>query len=334
MRIHLLLQKGRHPNSAKLARELEVSTRTIKRDIDFMKCRLNLPIEYDARRYGFYYSNPVDQFPTVPITEAEIFALLVAQKAIAQYRGTPFQQPLDAAFRKMTAGLDRNDRFTLDNFEAGLSFRPFAPEDADLQNFQLLSQALRESRAIRFQYRKLGTKRARRRHAHPHHLACIDNHWYLFAFDVDRQAMRTFVLARLSRPELTGERFVRQQDFNADEYLRGSFTVFKGREDFEIVIDFDAWAADLVRGRRWHPTQEWIALPNGCARLRMRLNNVEEMEQWVLSWGAHATVVRPAELVERVRVTARKLAERYTTRGGDEKTARKKATETDFFRGG
>ena len=61
-----------------LARDIEVTTRTIKRDVDFMKCRLNLPIEYDSRRFGYYYSEPVDQFPSLPMTEAEVFAMLIA----------------------------------------------------------------------------------------------------------------------------------------------------------------------------------------------------------------------------------------------------------------
>ena len=75
MQIHERIKSGKYPNCEKLARELEMSTRTIKRDVDFMRCRLDLPIEYDSRRYGYYYSEPVDHFPSVPITEAETFAL-------------------------------------------------------------------------------------------------------------------------------------------------------------------------------------------------------------------------------------------------------------------
>ena len=150
-----------------------------------------------------------------------------------------------------------------------------------------------------------------RRHVHPHHLACIDNHWYLFAFDVDRQAMRTFVLTRLSMLELTRKRFTRQHGFNPEEYLRGSFQVFKGGADYEVVIEFDAWATDLIHGRRWHPSQELIELAGGVSRLRLRLNNIEEIEGWVLSWGVHATVVRPKELVRRIQRTAAALEERY-----------------------
>ncbi len=49
--------------------------------------------------------------------------------------------------------------------------------------------------------------KAQPRHVRPYHIACVDNQWCLFAFDVNRKAMRTFVLARLSKPVFTGRRF-------------------------------------------------------------------------------------------------------------------------------
>ena len=152
MRMHGLLQNNKYPNCPALAREFEISVRTMKRDVDFMKCRLNLPIEYDAKRYGYYYSKPVSQFPNIAVTESELFALLVAGKAIAQYKGTELQKPLETAFHKLTGQLDRSTRFTLDNQEQALSFRPFAPGDTELATFQLLTSSLKYSLAVTFEY--------------------------------------------------------------------------------------------------------------------------------------------------------------------------------------
>lgn len=316
MRIHEWIKSGRLPNCVGMAKDLGVSLRTVKRDVEFMADRLNLPIAYDARRYGFFYTRPVDRFPALPITEAEVFAMLIAHKAIAQYQGTPFQKPLAMAFRKLTGQLDTRDRYSLDNLGDGLSFRPFAPEDTDLRMFQTVTRALHERRALAFQYKNLGAKQLQARKVHPYHFACIENHWYLFAYDTNRQAMRTFALTRLTDPKLTDERFEVPKDFDPDEYLRGSFSVFKGNDDYEVVIDFDTWATDLVRGRQWHPSQEFIELPGGESRIRMRLNSIEEIERWVLAWGVHATVVRPKALADRVRKIGEALARRYATPDG------------------
>jgi len=95
---------------------------------------------------------------------------------------------------------------------------------------------------------------------HPYHLACIDNHWYLFAHDLDRKAVRTFALSRVSEPRLTGEHFARPQNFNPNKYLSDSLGVMKGEEDYEVVIEFDSYGTDLVLGRKWHASQEFTEM--------------------------------------------------------------------------
>lgn len=310
-RIHEILQQGCYPNCSSLAADLEVVPRTIMRDLDCMRDRLKLPIAFDARRRGYYYAQPVTHFPSPPMSEAEVFGLLVANKAIAQYHGTPFAHILEKAYRKLTGQLDADARFSLGHLEAAISFRPFAPEDGELRSFEMLNKAVCERWEMRFRYRKGGRARAELRHVQPYHLGCVENRWYLFAFDLERQAMRTFLLSRLTAPELLPEQFILDKPFDLNEYLRGSFGVFKGAEDHEVVIDFDAWAADLVRGRRWHHSQELIELPRRRLRLKLRLNSLEEAERWVLSWGVHATAVQPERLVTRIRSISRKVAAHY-----------------------
>jgi predicted DNA-binding transcriptional regulator YafY len=164
---------------------------------------------------------------------------------------------------------------------------------------------------VSFLYRNLGAERAQKRTVHPYHLACIDSHWYLFAHDVNRRAMRTFVLTRLRDLTVTKRPFTIPAKFDAGEHLKGSMSVFKGTEDYEVVVDFDRWAADLVRGWRWHASQDITELPKGQMRMSMRLNSIEEAERWVLGWGIHATVVRPKALAKRMRTTSRHLLDRY-----------------------
>jgi len=98
LRIHQLIENKEYPNCHTLAREFEMSVRTIKRDVDFMRTRLNLPLEFDPARNGYFFTRSVPHFPQMPISEADTFALFIASKAIAQYRGTPLQQMLESTF--------------------------------------------------------------------------------------------------------------------------------------------------------------------------------------------------------------------------------------------
>jgi predicted DNA-binding transcriptional regulator YafY len=310
-KIYAQLQGSSFPNCSKLAKEFEVSVKTIARDIEFMRDRWGMPIGYDAKRTGFYFTESVEAFPGVPVTEKELFALCVAQKAIEQYKGTALEQPLVLAFEKVMGQLDDGQRFTLENLDDVLSFRPFAPDDTDLRLFELVTRALTERRALQFQYRKPGEPRADLRRVRPYHLMQFSNRWYLLAHDVERNDIRKFVLGRMWDVEMRDEQFEVPQDFDPKAHFNRSLGVMTGSDDFEVVIELDAWLTDVLRGRRLHPTQAWTEMPSGASRLRLRLSCLEEIEQWVLSWGAHATVLRPQMLVERIAETARQLASRY-----------------------
>src|SRR5260370_31918902 len=77
MQLHAQLQARKFPNCRKLAHELEVSAKTIPRDIDFMRDRLGLPIEYDQLPFGFVYPEPAANSPNIQGVEGEIRAPLI-----------------------------------------------------------------------------------------------------------------------------------------------------------------------------------------------------------------------------------------------------------------
>lgn len=76
--IHNIVQANRYPNGTTLAKVLEVSTRTIRRDIEFMTDSLELPLEYNPSLRGYHYTSYVDCLPTQSFTSKEVRALEVA----------------------------------------------------------------------------------------------------------------------------------------------------------------------------------------------------------------------------------------------------------------
>src|ERR1051325_2319096 len=220
LKIHQTIGAQKFPNTFRLAKDFEVSQKTIKRDIEWMKVHWDAPIEYDRRRHGYYYSKPVDKFPGVPtVTEAEMFALLAAHKSIEQYQATPFHQPLQMAFQKLAGQLNTKERYSLQDFESVLSFRPFAPEVTDLERFEAVTRALQHHRAVRFEYRKPGERRPDLRHAHPYPPTCHENLWYLIAYDEARSDLRSFVLARICGPVFVADKFQKLRRFDLNQYL-------------------------------------------------------------------------------------------------------------------
>jgi predicted DNA-binding transcriptional regulator YafY len=314
MRLHNRINAGDFPNCRKMAAQLEVSAKTIQRDIDFMRDRLGLPIEYDQLHFGFYYTEPVTGFPSIEITEGELVALFVAQKALEQYKRTPFEVQLAVAFDKISGALREKISFSWSDVDSAISFRTIGSTVADLELFESLSKAVLQSFEVGFDYKKLNSKQREWRRVQPYHLACIDHQWYLFGFDLDRGQVRTFALPRMSKLRLTRRHFSRPADFSLTNVLSGSFGVFTGKGNYKIRIRFDEFAAQLVTERVWHKDQKIKPLQDGGVELTLRLDNLEEIERWVLSWGEHAQVLEPRELVTRIRSAANRLEKMYGQR--------------------
>jgi len=303
LRIHQALQAGGFPNASKLAREAEVSTKTIHRDLEFMRDRLNLPLEFDASRNGYFYDGEVSSFPTMQITEGEIFALVVAEKALQQYRGTSFEKPLLSAIKKMEQALPDTISLNLADIGRTISFRTRAEPILNLEIFDALARAVAQRQQLELQYRKPGQS-AEARIVDPYHLANINGEWFLFAFDHARKDIRTFAPARIQSAQPTGKHFERSQKFSLEKRLRDSFGVHSGEGKYEVVIRFAPRAADYIREKKWHESQTLREFKDGAVELRMKLSSLGEVQRWVLSWGGEAKVLQPPELAEAVQRAA------------------------------
>jgi len=344
-RLHALvqrIQRGDYPSQKILALEWEKTPRTIQRDMDFIRDVWRLPLEYDPYRYGFYFSEPVGKFPMVPISEKELVSVFIAQKALTQYHGTPFEQPLRSAFEKLVSSLQGEISVAWADLDSAISFRGIETNTEDMEELARLSGAIRSRNEIEFEYRKLeeqslnsklqtpnstetsssnnqtskanpdaGRQPATRR-VRPYHLANIGNQWYLFGYDLMRQAMRKFVPARMSGLKVTTRKFERPKGFSVDNLLKGSFGVFSGGETMEMKIWFDRARAQLVREKKWHHSQEVRELGNGEIEVAFELSSFVEIVLWILGWGEHAKAVSPKELVEEVKRVVGSLRERYS----------------------
>ncbi len=311
LKIHDALQRGSLVNSSHFTELLEVSRKTIVRDIAFMRNRLDLPIEFDAQIQAYRYTSPVSAFPTVNVTEGELLALLVAQRALQQYRGTPFHRQLEIAFGKLSRGLRDRISFSPGDELQAVSFKNIGLGKTDLAVFNTLSAAVLRQHEVAFDYRKPGDSKKSPRRVRPYHLANRENSWYLIGFDLEREALRTFALPRIAEVSNTKKPFTRPLDFSPEKFFASALGVLGGSGDYRVVIRFSAAVAERIREREWHDSQTMRDLPGGALELTLRLGALTEVEQWILGWGAAAEVLAPPELRASLRATAATLARTY-----------------------
>jgi proteasome accessory factor B len=198
----------------------------------------------------------------------------------------------------------------LADWEQTISFRHSAEPILNLEIFDALAKATAGRRQLRLHYRKPGGKQTEPRVVDPYHLANINGEWFLFAYDHLRKDIRTFVPARIRSMEPTGQTFERPPRFSVEKMLHDSFGVHSGQGEYEVVIRFDAFAADYIREKRWHPSQQLRELKDGGVELRLKLSSLGEIQRWVLGWGGSAQVLQPADLVLAVREAADRIVAR------------------------
>jgi predicted DNA-binding transcriptional regulator YafY len=314
-RIHRIFERirsGDFPNRATLAKEIQVSKKTIYRDIEFMKDFMILPIEFNAHHRGYQFSTSVSNFPLLKLTEGELFAIFVGEKALEHYVGTPYEGQLRSTFKKFTAGLSDELSFQWSELQNAISFKSIEVNPVDVRVMQQLVLAIRRRREITFDYRGLMNERFKHRRVHPYELVSVDHQWYLFALDLASKELKKFVPGRMKVLHSTSVTFVKPKDFSAMKHLQNSFGVFSGGKPKVIRIHFDRFGAQLVRERHWHPSQRITELKGGRLELSLVLGGFEEIERWLLSWGEHAQVVAPPELISRLRATMRKCLTNYS----------------------
>jgi predicted DNA-binding transcriptional regulator YafY len=312
------IRAGGWPNAATLARELEVSPRTVQRDIVFLRDRLQAPIEFDAHRHGYHLSQPGFRLPFFQLSEGELVALFLAERLLQQYRGTYFEIQLEHAFAKMLEWLPAPVSIDLSRVAETLSVTPTVLTVQDVETFRTISRAVLKHRCLEIDYWAAWRNEETRRKIDPYHLTLIENDWYLIAYCHFRQEIRMFAAVRIRSARETGDSFRQPADFQIDSYLGASFRALRGYGRHKLVLRFTPDAAGRAGEKVWHKSQTSEVQPDGGLLLRMELSDLREVKRWILSWGSECEVLEPEELRGMIRQEIAEISARYkeANRGG------------------
>jgi predicted DNA-binding transcriptional regulator YafY len=313
--IHSAILSGSYPNCSQLANRLSVERKTIQRDITFMRDELKLPIRYKDDLHGYYYDQDVSDFPVFQTSAEDLAGLFLAKTALESVRGTQLADVMQKVFERMTRGMQGKIQFSWSGLDEAFSKKTTPPHPQQVKLFGSLAECILNQVVTTFFYKKLESEKAEPRRVHPLHLGEVDSGWYLIAHDLDRGQLRTFALPRISRLKATTKSFTRPKDFDGAEHMKKSFGIWNvaGDETRQVVrVELKNYAAQLARERRWHPTQELLNLNAKGSRVEIRfeVGRLEEVLRWVLSFGSHAKVLGPPDLINMVKAEIRAMQNR------------------------
>ena len=301
-RIFQMIRKDTYPNATHFTEEFEISRRTVLRDLDYMRDRLGLPLDYDQKRKGYYFSKPTTHFPAFEITEAELLTLFLAQRALGQFADTALEKQIRNSFLRFAELLGGKITVRWNELESLLSARNSGAAKADADKFNLVSRAMSQNRRLAFKYLKPVSSTPEKRIVEPYHVALVDGQWYVLGRDVSKNGLRTFVLGRMSRLSLQDKTFTVPQDFEPDTLLNSGFGIMYDQgEQTTVVLEFFPPVSNVIRERQWHPSQKFEMLPDKRLICRMEVNPSRELENWILSWGEFVRVLEPYYLANSIK---------------------------------
>jgi predicted DNA-binding transcriptional regulator YafY len=310
--VHHEIKEGRHPNTRSLAAQLSVSSKTVQRDIDYLRDELEAPIEFLREENGYVYSRDDYVLPFLPVDGQDLFSIGVAAQVLALLGGTPLARSLRSCYERLARLMPPAVRLRPEVVREKLTLRAAAFRPVREETWQAVSDALQKGVSLSIRYRHPGEGPGEPRTIRPYAFVLAGRDWMVLAEDQSQSQIKNFYLSRVESARLTGERYAIPRSFDAGEFFRNTFGLFVGKgRPFRFRVRFAPEVSDEIREMVWHPDQKLERGVHGEAILELPAESVREARRFILAYGSHATAVSPPELVEDLRREVAALAQTY-----------------------
>lgn len=317
--IDQMLTKNRFVSFEKLLERLEVSRATLKRDLQYMRDRLNAPIAYSKEHGGYFLNHSTNnvgnqyELPGLWFSAEEIHALLTMQHLLSNLDSGgllgPHIQPLLA---RLTAilGTANNEA---EEVQKRIKAENIGARKFHLDHFQAIGSALLRRKRIIIEYLARGTGETSTREVSPQRLVFYRGNWYLDSWCHLRENVRNFAVDAITSAEIlekTAED-ISEKDLNAA--LGNGYGIFNGKNINWAKLKFNANRAKWVRDEKWHQDQSSNTLTDGSYELNIPYSDDRELIMDILKYGADVEVIAPDSLRQRIVEEIKKISYLYNS---------------------
>jgi predicted DNA-binding transcriptional regulator YafY len=302
MRLLSLLQTHRYWPGAELADRLEVSLRTLRRDVDRLR-ELGYPVEAQRGVDGGYQLAAGASLPPLVLDDDEAVALALGLQAAAQAPVAGLAEASVRALAKVAQVMPPRLRRRVEALRAATVTSPWSGPTPELDAAVLttVAQACRDVVRLRFAYSSASGERTDRE-VEPLRLVPLGRRWYLVAYDLGRHDWRSFRLDRLEGPDVTGVRF-RPRELPAPDaaaFVREGLRNLPVPYTIEVIVQASADDVRRLIGS-WSTVEP---IDERRCRVLMTADNLAWPTLGLVMLEAEFTVVRPPEMVEYLRRVA------------------------------
>ena len=299
-------------------RELEVSRATFKRDIEYMRDRLNAPIEWDRGDGGYRYTSGVtgqqQSLPGLWFNASEAYALLMMQALLSEMQPGllgPHIAPLKARLRAVI----ESGKHPAGDVESRVKLLNVAARPVTDKNFEVVAAALLGRQRLQILYYSRVRNESSIREVSPQLLIHHRGNWYLGAWCHQQEAMRSFSMDAIEQASVLSKSSKAMPKKALDGFVGQGYGIFSGSEVQWAKLRFTEERARWVSRELWHPLQRLTAQKDGRLVMELPFTDLRELSMDILRQGRHVEVLEPPELRAQVAQELRETLGQYSNEG-------------------
>lgn len=312
-KIEHLLGMRRFVTLKEFIAELEVSQSTVKRDLEYLRERHQMPILYDRAQGGYFLDTQTSnrhELPGLWFSAQEAYALLTFYHLLERLQPNLLDGHIAPLKARLQLLLEDKSRHSVDEIRARIRVLPLAARPVTPRYFETLAQATLARRRLSLHYYNRERDEETMREISPQRLIHYRDNWYLDAWDHNKNALRTFALDSVRHATLLKAKARNLTEKTLDAELGSGYGIFAGRKTLTAKLRFTPKRSRWVANEQWHPKQRGY-YDGDCYILEVPYTDDRELMMDILKYGADVEVLGPAALRTQVSNILQKTLKNY-----------------------
>jgi predicted DNA-binding transcriptional regulator YafY len=295
--------------------ELEISKATFKRDLEYLRDRMNASIVFDRSEGGYRFDKPNAgekvELPGLWFSEKEATALALMQHLLANLDQGGLIGPHIDPLMEIIDGIMGQSEVSAKELRKRIKVFGMSARKNALENFEEVGNALLKRQRLQIKYYSKGKDETTNREVSPQRLIFYRDNWYLDAYCHMREGLRSFALDGIKESELLNKKTQEVSEKELNENFSESYGIFSGKATQKAKLRFTPERARWVSGETWHGQQVSSYDKEGYYILEFDYNQDPELVMEIVKHGSAVEVLSPAGLRKRVKDELTKALSNY-----------------------
>jgi len=296
---------------------LEISRATFKRDLDYLRDRMNAPIVYDRSMGGYRFDKPNAgdkiELPGLWFSEKEATALVLMQHLLANLDTSGLLSPHIAPLMDIVDGILGQSEVSAKELRKRIKVFGMSARKNVLENFEEVGVSLLKRQRLQLSYYSKGKNELTERAVSPQRLIFYRDNWYLDAYCHFRKGLRSFAMDGIRTAHVLEDKATEVPEKELHENFAESYGIFSGKATQRAKLRFTPEKARWVSAETWHGQQVSSFDKDGNYVLEFDYNQDPELVMEIMKHGDGVEVIGPASLKSKVRAELEKALKKYAS---------------------